>query len=57
MKSPWAIPNDPRIAGHQPSADGDSADCGHDGWQAGCPNCEQEHALALSLIGDDVALD
>jgi hypothetical protein len=24
--------------------------CGHDGWQAGCPDCEREHRLATELI-------
>jgi len=25
--------------------------CGHDGWQAGCPECETEEELALERIG------
>ena len=25
-------------------------DCGHDGWVEGCPNCEAEHRLAMSLL-------
>lgn len=24
--------------------------CGHDGWQAGCPECEREHTLALEAM-------
>lgn len=27
--------------------------CGHDGWVAGCPTCEREHALALEHMPSD----
>jgi hypothetical protein len=29
--------------------------CGHDGWRAGCPECEREHRRALALIDGAVA--
>jgi len=27
--------------------------CGHDGWRAGCAECERQEAFALSLIGPE----
>lgn len=29
-----------------------SSPCGHDGWQAGCANCERQELLALQYLGD-----
>jgi hypothetical protein len=34
-----------------------SAKCGHDGWQAGCPNCEREERAALEAMGAENLLD
>lgn len=34
MKSPWAIPNDPRITGHRPSEE--CPDCGADDLNCRC---------------------
>lgn len=26
--------------------------CGHDGWRAGCPNCERQERAALVAMGE-----
>lgn len=26
------------------------SECGHDGWQAGCPICEREHGIAMHIV-------
>jgi len=31
---------------------GRSSECGHDGWQAGCPVCEREEQDALRAMGE-----
>jgi NAD(P)H-nitrite reductase large subunit len=29
------------------------SECDHDGWKAGCPNCERQYAYALERVDPD----
>jgi hypothetical protein len=51
VKSPWAIPNDPRIVGHRPPED--CPDCGYDELNCRCDDVDFMDELDCTHCGGD----